>query len=485
MAILSALFTYLGRKIGSLVQAIFGWSITALFGRLPPAKQLAITVALALSVAWPVFVLGVIFPGVAGWVLAALPIGDWLSPTVLRLVWAGFALATPPIVGLLTRWAAPNARVSAARALVNGYPLALGYAGAFLVTAVTVPLVKLASAVRRFTDTHAFVQPRPGAYKDALRELALAAARAGVVTEVVDVPKRMTIATRFLTFMARGMVSALLSEDLKLLRGPELEIYLYPADLLLRGTPKLVAHVRAMMMRTRLQEHAYLVASEEAKQMQDELGRISDVLTRHEEDGQFAASRIESRLRAVYGDVQKRQLPFDEWVILDNLSHLLERRIVTRHLGDGPLPLDRVADELPAVTSKVHAELAPPARHVLGPDASVGDLVKDALETSKELAQLEIALAKNEVVRQAKAAARGAVLLAVGALCALMMLIALGCAVAMATDFPAKAALITGLLLVVVAGIATYVGFESLQPDVMLRTRERLYALTHDVRAHV
>ena len=44
----------------------------------------------------------------AGWALAFLPLRDWVGPTVLRIVWAVLAVVSPPIVGLLVRWAAPS-----------------------------------------------------------------------------------------------------------------------------------------------------------------------------------------------------------------------------------------------------------------------------------------------------------------------------------------------------------------------------------------
>ena len=53
MAILSAILSLVMRQLSTIVQAIFGWSITALFGKLPATKQTGLSVALALSVASP------------------------------------------------------------------------------------------------------------------------------------------------------------------------------------------------------------------------------------------------------------------------------------------------------------------------------------------------------------------------------------------------------------------------------------------------
>jgi hypothetical protein len=169
VAVISVLLSFIGKKIGTIIQAIFGWSVTALFGRLPTKRQMAVTVALILSIAWPVFVVGLFLPGVSGWLLAILPLEEWLGAAVLRVVWAALAVFAPPLVGLLTHWAAPSTKTTAAASILYGYPLALGYSLSFLITVVTVPVVKAASILKGWTDTHVYVQPREGQYAAVLR----------------------------------------------------------------------------------------------------------------------------------------------------------------------------------------------------------------------------------------------------------------------------------------------------------------------------
>ena len=245
VALLSLLLSFIGKKIGSIIQAIFGWSVTALFGRLSSAKQLAVSIALVLSIAWPLFVVGLFLPLVAGWALAFLPIGDWVSPLVLRAIWGILAFLAPLVVGGLTHWAAPSTKGGVLRSLANGYPLALGYFVAFLITAITVPLVKLASILRGWSDEHVYVQARAGRYDAVLHELAEACARAGVMPEIAEVPVHMSLATSALKLLARGTVTPIVAEDLKCVRAKGIELYLYPSDLLLRGTPEKVGLVHS------------------------------------------------------------------------------------------------------------------------------------------------------------------------------------------------------------------------------------------------
>src|SRR6185312_2914646 len=122
-----------------------------------------------------------------------------------------------------------------AASLARGYPMALGFFLAFVVTAVTVPMLKIASIVRGWSDEHVYVEPHRGEYDGVLRALAEACARAGLVPEVSDVPRHLMLATTIMRTMARGAVSPLVADQLRRITAPGLSIHLYPADLVLRG----------------------------------------------------------------------------------------------------------------------------------------------------------------------------------------------------------------------------------------------------------
>jgi hypothetical protein len=164
VAFISLLLSFVAKKIGGVIQAIFGWAVAALFGKLPQKKQLAVSVALLLSIASPVFVVGLFFPAVAGWALAFLPLEKWVGALALRIAWAVLAVTAPPIVGLLVHWAALSTKGSVLRSALSGYPLAIGFFASFFITAVTVPIVKIVSFLRGWSDTHVYVQPRAGSY---------------------------------------------------------------------------------------------------------------------------------------------------------------------------------------------------------------------------------------------------------------------------------------------------------------------------------
>lgn len=515
MAFISLILSFIGKKIGSIIQAIFGWSVTALFGRLSGKKQLAVSIALLLSVAWPVFVIGLFFPAVAGWVLAFLPVQKWIGAGVMRIIWGTLAFLAPLAIGGLTHWAAPSTKGGIARSLVNGYPLALGYCVAFLITVVTVPLVKLASIVRGWSDEHVYVQPRVGAYDKVLAQLAEACARAGMVPEVTDVPLRMELATKALRLFAHGIVSPIVAEQVRRVRADQLELYLYPSDLLLRGKPEKVALVRAMLTRTDVDGDAYLVGSPRGQCIQDELQRLIEILRAHEAKHEVMGRAAISRLVDIYNEMNQSKLPFDEWVMLESIARRVERRLVGAKLGPEALPLDNEDDELDKIAGAANAELAvkyepwgmpkkatskrnkkeedvmtievsPSERNpALLEEASTADLVREAMDEAKELVRLEVQLAKEEVkeeVAQAKHAAVGFGV-ALGAM--VIVVCMLSVALVLAAGGTALAALALAGGFVVVAGIGAWIGYGMLPKSPLEKTRHRLENDVNQLKEHI
>lgn len=512
MALISLLFSFIGKKIGSIIQAIFGWSVTALFGRLPGKKQLAVSIALLLSIAWPVFVVGLFFPSVAGWVLAFVPIEKWASPLVLRIVWGALALLAPLAVGGLTHWAAPSTKGGLFRSLVNGYPLALGFFVAFLITVVTVPLVKIASVLRGWADEHVYVQPRAGRYESVLRELAEACARAGLVPEVAEVPTSMSLSTRALKTLARGMVSPIVAEQVKCVKAEGLELYLYPSDLLLRGNPEKVALVRAMITRTELDADAYLVGSERGQCIQDELGRLIEVIAGHERRHVSVGKTATSRLVAIWHEMNQAKLPYEEWVMLESIARGVERRLVCEQVGAEALPLDREDDELEKIAAVANAELgaknepwgmpkkapretqenvmaievSPSERNpALLEEASTADLVKEAMDEAKELVRLEVELAKEEVKEELKQVEHAAIGFGIAAAASVIVLCLLAMALVFALGGTALAALAVAAGFLVAGGIAAWIGYGMLPKSPLEKTRHRLQNDVNQLKEHI
>ncbi|HEY3808121.1 MAG TPA: hypothetical protein VGL61_36325 [Kofleriaceae bacterium] len=342
MAVITFLLSLVVREANNLIQIVFGWSVTALFGKLRRRPQVLVTAALVLSLAWPLFVLGVFWPSVASWAIAFVPLHKLVGPTAMRIVWLSMAIAVPPLVGLLVHISAKHTRGSYARTMLAGYPIALGFFTAFVTVVITVPLVKLVSIARRWTDEHVFVQPRDGHYDAALEQLADAVRRAGLEPHTGDVPEHLVLATAIMRFMARGAVLPFVSPTLRRIQAPGIELYLYPADLLIRGKAETVAHVRALIMRTHLDACAYLVQSEAAQTIQDRFARIDQRITA----GAASDAALTRELCACYRTLFVTDVPFDDVLALEALARRIERTVTSATVMHGQrMPLDAVGDD--------------------------------------------------------------------------------------------------------------------------------------------
>jgi hypothetical protein len=325
MAILSALLSLVGRQLTTIVQAIFGWSITALFGKLPSKKQTALSVAIGLSVAWPFLLLGCFVPGAAAWALAFLPLKKWISDFALRLIWIALAAVVPLGVGAITRWITPKDKLHGGllSTLLGGYVMTVGYFAAFVVTALTVPVVKIVSMAHRWDDCHVYVQAKEGRYEKVLEALAKACERADVKASREDVPTPLALATTIVQFLARPFLEPIFASKPQRLRGAGLELYLYPADLLLRGDPQTLAHVRAAMTRTGVEKDAYLVQAPEAQKLQDE----TEILWRTRAHRTGSGQTVIDRLQTMAHTLDRARISFDEWTTLETILRRLEHEV--------------------------------------------------------------------------------------------------------------------------------------------------------------
>lgn len=489
MAFLSVLLSFIGKKIGSIVQAIFGWSVTALFGRLPGKKQLAVSIALLLSIAWPVFVVGLFFPAVAGWVLAFLPLEKWLGALAMRIIWGALALLAPLLVGALVHWAAPSKKGTLLRTMVNGYPVAIGFFVAFVLTVITVPLVKVASILRGFDDTHQYVQPRVGRYDAVLHELCEACIRAGLEPEITDVPTTMELATKVLKALAHGAVSPIVAEQVKRVRCDGLELYLYPSDLLIRGKTEKVALVRAMIARTNLDKDAYLVQSPNGQCIQDELSRLLEVVTTHEEHHERVGGMAARRLVAIWREMNEAKLPYEEWVQLESIARGTERRIACEHFGTSVMILDNEEDDLDKKQEEKKPMAMEPVPSSRSPqileEHSTRELLEEAIGEAKELVRLEVQLAKTEAKQELEQVKRAAIGFGVALASSVLVLCLLAMALVFALGGTALAALGVAGGFLVVGGVAAYAGYGLLPKVPFEKTRHRLETDVNQLKEHL
>src|SRR3954452_717771 len=101
MVPLQAILTALLRQTGRLLNTLFGWATSLLFGKVPEKRQLYLSVIALGAVVWIVVVLGIVFPRLAAFLLAFVPLPAWIADWT-RLIMLALAVILPPAVGFVS-----------------------------------------------------------------------------------------------------------------------------------------------------------------------------------------------------------------------------------------------------------------------------------------------------------------------------------------------------------------------------------------------
>jgi uncharacterized membrane protein YqjE len=467
MALLSAILSLLSRKLGDLLQALFGWSISGLFGRLPSKKQTALSVALILAIVWPLLVIGCFVPRIAAWAVALVPLHEWLGKGPLRILWIVLAATVPLIVGGIVSWVAPTEKQrSLLRTVLSGYPLTVGMFLSFLLTFFLVPLLKISAMARGWADEHIFVQPKHGSYHQVLRHLTYSCEQAGVPVQEEPMPWAMRAPTQVLRWFAHGALDAIVASDPRRLRGTGVELYLYPADLLIRGLPHHARRIRAAMTRQMMEAPAFLTEDSRAQAIEEELNRTWAQLSGESEAKEVRAT-VERRVPDISRVLDESDVPYGDWVILYTNVQRLELMAC-----DAPW-LNAEQAEVPPGEEAEKKEVVIMQNDPL-PDVSTAELIKEAVGEARELLQKEIALAKDEAKQQVAAAKHVGMVWGAGTALLLLGLSMLLVALVLAIAPQPVPALVTGGVLLVLAGIAAAVGYKLLPTRPLSRTQKRL-----------
>jgi len=465
MAILSALLSFISRQLSSLVRAVFGWSVTGLFGRMPGSRQTALSVALIISIVWPLLIVGIFIPAVAGWALAFLPLERWLGARVMRIVWLVLAVALPIAVGAITRWVTHEKRTKGTvRTLIGGYPLALGFAVAFWVTLVVVPLVRLDAIRRGFKDEHVYLQVDEGSYERVFAAIARACRGEGIEAIDEPLPAWRSLPTWVLRWFARSALDPIVASDPRRLRNPDFEAYLYPGDLLLRGRRGTVERARTAIATHVLDEPAHLAESPRAQAIEDELHGLWGVLRRHRDPDEIGAIG-RHRLAAIAGELRAAEVPFDDWSLLALNLHALERAF------DGAPP---AAAMTTTQTQERHIQEESPMERDPRPAVPTAELIREALDETRQLVRVELALAKDELRTEVREAKESLIAFAVGGVLAIAALAVLLVALATAISSSAWSPFAVGMIALGLAVGAGVLGWQLLPTKPLEKTRKRL-----------
>jgi hypothetical protein len=328
VAILAALIAFGSRFASKVLTTALGWASTLLFGRVPASRQILLLVITFGSVIWMVMVVGFIVPDVGTFLLVLIPQQDVVPEDVIRLLMLIGVLVVPGVVGVLTLALAPNEERGVHRALeavARGYPLTVLLAVLLVFLAGLAIWRKGSSFARRWTDAHVPMVVKPGAYDQVAGDLDRALTDVGFDLDPRPAPATMSLPAKWLAAVAGRTSAALVPDRMLQLRGPDLDILIYPMDILISGKPDAVNRARAAMASRLTTSAAHLTVTAEAQAIEDRLMALAvdpdgegERVPRFDETAAAEFASIDEALATI-------RVPYEEWEVLYRQRLQVER----------------------------------------------------------------------------------------------------------------------------------------------------------------
>ena len=336
MAIIGSLFAMVGRFAGRLLNAVLGWATLLLFGKVSGQKQTVLLVVALGSLLWVVTLIGILVPDVGTFLLAFVPVPDFIDENVVRLIMLGLALAIPLLIGAagiyLTEADRRPTGVGLLVAILRGYPFTLVLAFTIVVLGAVSFVRKIRSLTKRWEDAHVPLVVKPGGYDRVIRDLERVLDASELDVTIGPAPAVVSMPPRLLDKVAGRSLGGLVPDRLMLLRGRELEVLVYPSDVAISGTKLATARARAAIASTLTEAPAYMTTSAETQRIEDEIGAVAGGGGRG--DAGDLASRKEgiARLRALDTRIARLSVPFDEWETVYRQRLQVERDLLARDM---------------------------------------------------------------------------------------------------------------------------------------------------------
>jgi hypothetical protein len=327
MAILAALLTLGSRFAGKILTTALGWASTLLFGRVPADRQFLVLGVTFGSVIWMVLVAGVLFPDVGTFLLVLVPSQDVIPESIIRLVMLIGALIVPAVVGGLTLALTGGDRSprTVLTSIARGYPLTVLLAVLLVFLAGLGIFRKVQSVVKRWKEAHVPIVVRASAYDDVAEDLEAALRAAGLEVTPRTASAAMSKPAQWLSAVAGAGSTSLVPERLIQLDGDDLDILIYPMDLLVSGKPELVNRARAAMASRLTTTAAYLTITAEAQAIEDRLATLgrppSDDPERRPRYDEAAATEF----AAIDELLAEAPVEYEEWEVLYRMRLQVER----------------------------------------------------------------------------------------------------------------------------------------------------------------
>ena len=339
MAILAALFAFGSRFVGKILTTALGWASTLLFGRVPANRQYLLLGITFGSVIWIVLLIGVLVPDVGVFLLTFVPEQDIVPQDVIRLIMLVAALIVPGVIGALTMMLTAGDRSAKriAESVARGYPLTVLLSVLLVFLAGLAIFRKAQSLAKGWTDAHVPLVILPGKYDDVAADLDRALEQSGFEVTPTTAPAAMSKPAKWLASVAGSSAGSLVPEKLIQLDGKDLDILIYPMDLLISGKPALVARARAAMASRLTTSAAHLTISAESQAVEDRLTALARPPAASPDHPPRFDDAAAAEFAAIDEQLASLEIPYEEWEVLYR-----QRLQVERDLRAGAMAGDAV-----------------------------------------------------------------------------------------------------------------------------------------------
>jgi len=316
----------LGRALGRVLTSSLGWATSLLYGRVPKDHQVFVEAMFGASVLWAALVVLTLIPAVLGFVLTTTPFAPSLGLALLRALILGGLILLPLVVGLASLLVPANGQrpqgLAILGGLLRGYPLTILLA----VVAVFLPLAGIArriGSVRRgWADIHIPIVAKPAGYAALVDQVEAVLRRRDIRLERHPAPFLLEIPGRVLALVAGRDVADVLPDRMIELRGNELEVGVYPSDIVVSGKPAERLLARAAIMTGLAQAAVHFTTSAESQRVEDRI----EVMSRPSTPTLDALAEVQ----AIDGELARLDVPSDDWDILFRLRLQAERDVLLR-----------------------------------------------------------------------------------------------------------------------------------------------------------
>jgi uncharacterized membrane protein YqjE len=311
MAILQGLVAFVGRSFGKILSALFDWAVVAIFGYATGTEKVFLSALLAAAGAWPLLLLGVAAPKVAAFLLAFVPIPAWVPSSVVRWFWISLAVVVPLAVGVVmaARQPADRPKRSWPTRMLRGFPITAGLSAALMITLMTVPVLRLISAARRWKDVQVPLLTDATSYRQVAQRIPAILDEHGRVVRRLSPPWWLTAPLRVLSAMDRDAFQSRIPADLAYFEGRGLVLALYPSGLLIRGRPDALASAQGLTVEGVSDLDVWQTSDPRAQDIERRIARLWQA-------SRGPISVPPARLQEIARAIETLPVEYDEWQIV-------------------------------------------------------------------------------------------------------------------------------------------------------------------------